>query len=233
MTDKLRVSVVMPTFNEEKALPLMVESIRRHTAAYDTEILIVDSSKDDTPVIAERLGVRVISQPPRGHGIALRAAITSASGDFIVTSDCDDTYPMEKVPRFVELLSEGSCDIVSGNRMAFPEVRRAMPAANLWANRSFAFIVRLFYGIPTHDVTTGMFGLKRSLVHAIDWETNYSFPSELIIRSGMAGYRYHEEGIGYRLRVGEVTLNRWRSGKAYLRCFLKYRFGLSTPADVL
>lgn len=233
MNPKPKISVVMPTFNEEQALPLMVQEIRRHTEGLDCEILIVDSSRDDTPKIAERLGVKVISQPPQGHGIALRTAITSASGEFIITSDCDNTYPMDRIPDFLNLLSDEGYDMVAGNRLGLRDVRRAMPAANLWANRAFALIVRLLYGIRTHDVTTGMFGLSRRLVHSIEWETNYSFPAELIIRSALAGYRFKEVPIAYKLRVGEVTLNRWRSGKAYLRCFLKYRFGLKTPAGKL
>jgi len=177
--------------------------------------------------------MRVISQPPRGHGIALRAAILAASGDYVITTDCDNTYPMEMIPRFVELLSDQGFDLVSGNRLGTPEVRRAMPPANLWANRAFALVVRVLYRIVTHDVTTGMFGFRREAAHALDWETNYSFPAEIIIRSHLAGLRYQEVPISYRLRVGEVTLNKWRSGKAYLRCFLKYRFHLKTSPDKL
>ncbi len=233
MNSQLKLSVVMPTFNEEKAIPLMVDSIRKNTSQYETEIVVVDSSKDDTPKIAADLGCRVISQPPQGHGIALRTAILSASGDYIITSDCDNTYPMDRIPDFINLLTNEGYDIISGNRLGYKEVTKAMPFANWMANASFAFIVRMLYGINTHDVTTGMFGLKRELVHQIPWETNYSFPSELIIRSVMAGHKYKEIPISYTLRVGEVTLNRWRSGKAYLRCFMKYRFGLNTPASKL
>ncbi len=230
---RAKISVVMPTFNEQDALPLVIADIRKHTEVYDTEILIVDSSKDSTPAVAERLGVKVISQPPQGHGIALRTAIQAASGDFIVTADCDNTYPMDRIPDFIDLLDAQGFDLVSGNRLGTEEVKRAMPGANLWANRSFAFVVRWLYGIPTHDVTTGMFGFRRQAAHAVDWETNYSFPSEIIIRSHLAGLRYKEIPIAYKLRVGEVTLNRWKSGKAYLKCFLKYRFHLKTPANEL
>jgi glycosyltransferase involved in cell wall biosynthesis len=229
----LKLSVVMPTFNEEKALPLVVADIRRYTKDYDTEILIVDSSRDNTAAVAERLGVRVVSQPPRGHGVALRTAIQEAAGDYILTADCDNTYPMDRIPDFVDLLANQGFDLVSGNRLGTAEVRRAMPAANLWANRSFAFVVRMLYGIPAHDVTTGMFGFRKEAARAVAWETNYSFPAEIIIRSGLAGLRYKEVPISYKLRVGEVTLNRWRSGKAYLRCFLKYRFRLAIPAAKL
>ena len=158
---RAKISVVMPTFNEQDALPLVIADIRKHTEAYDTEILIVNSSKDSTPAVAERLGVKVISQPPQGHGIALRTAIQAASGDFIVTADCDNTYPMDRIPDFIDLLDAQGFDLVSGNRLGTEEVKRAMPGANLWANRSFAFVVRWLYGIPTHDVTTGMFGFRR------------------------------------------------------------------------
>ncbi len=233
MNEKLKISVVMPSFNEEEALPLVVEDIKKYTSAYETEILIVDSSRDRTPEIARSLGVKVITQPPRGHGLALREAILSAAGDYIITADCDNTYPMSKIPEFIELLSEKGYDLVSGNRMGLPEVRKAMPRSNLWANRTFAFIVRLLYRIPTHDVSTGMFGMRRDLAHAIPWETNFSFPSEIIIRANLAGYRHLEIPIPYALRVGEVTLHRWRSGKAYVRCFLKYRFNLKiSPRDL-
>ncbi len=229
----MKVSMVMPTFNEEKALPIVVKDIRKYTREYDTEILIVDSSTDNTPSIAGDLGVKVITQPPRGHGIALRTAILSASGDYIITADCDDTYPIEEVPRFINLLTEGGFDIVSGNRLGLREVRKVMPWANLLANRSFACIVRLLYGIQTHDVTTGMFGFRRNAVGSVSWESNYSFPAELIIRSKLCGFRYKEIPIPYRMRVGEVTLNRWRSGKAYLLCFLKYKFNMKILPESL
>ncbi len=231
--EKIRLSVVMPTFNEEEALPVVVEDIRKYTTDYDTEILIVDSSKDNTPQIAKELGVEVITQPPQGHGIALRTAITSASGDYIITADCDNTYPMDRIPDFVNLMVNDGFEVISGNRLGTKEVRKAMPFANLWANRTFAWIVRTLYGIPTHDVTTGMFGLTHKAAHAIEWETNYSFPAEIIIRTNLAGFKYKEVPISYKLRLGEVTLNRWRSGKAYMRCFLKYKFNLNIPPEKL
>lgn len=217
------VSVVMPTFNEEGAIEKVVEDIRRHTSAHPTEILIVDSSSDRTAEIAKRLGVRVIAQKPQGHGIALRAAIQNASGDIVITADCDNTYPMEKIPELVRLITEEGYDLVSCNRLT-RELTREMPLSNRLANMAFAAIVRLLYRIPTHDVTTGMFAMKKSIAHGIPWETNYSFPAEIIIRSNLAKCRYVEVPIAYKLRIGEVTLNKWRSGKAYLRCFAKYRF---------
>lgn len=230
--EKIKLSVVMPSFNEEQAVGPMIEEIRKHTVDYDTEILIVDSSKDKTPEIARGMGARVIQQPPRGHGIALRTAITSARNDYVITSDCDNTYPMDQIPRFVKLLHEDGYDLVSGNRLT-DNLKGQMPWSNMVANKFFALVVRTLYGIPTHDVTTGMFGFRRGLVQSIDWETNYSFPSEIIIRSCLHGIRYTEVPIEYRIRLGEVTLNKWRSGKAYMRCFFKYKWFKNIPVEEL
>jgi glycosyltransferase involved in cell wall biosynthesis len=232
MQNKATLSVVMPSYNEEGAIGPMIESVRRHTADYDTEIVVVDSSRDKTPAIAAKLGARVISQKPQGHGIALRTAIREARNDIIITTDCDNTYPMDYIPMLVEMLMTQGYDLISCNRL-HSQLGNEMPASNKLANRGFAFMVRLLYGIKVHDVSTGMFCMKRSVNDTIQWETNYSFPCEMIIRSNLAGFRHKEVDIPYRIRTGEVTLNKWRSGKAYLRCIFNYRFNLNIDPQKL
>ena len=221
----MKISVVMPTMNEEGAVGKVVADALRHGAPWGPEVVVVDSSRDRTPEMAAAGGARVIRQEPRGHGLALRAAMREAAGDVVVTTDCDDTYPMEYIPHFMELIERGGYDAVSGNRIH--RGNKAMPFANRAANSLFAFLVRLLYGIPAHDVTTGMHAFRREVIHAIPWETNYSFPAELIIKTVKKGYRWKEIDIPYRERIGEVTLNRWRSGKAYLRFIIGYRLGLT------
>jgi glycosyltransferase involved in cell wall biosynthesis len=229
---RLSVSVVMASYNEEKAIGPMIQSIREHTSQYNTEIVLVDSSKDKTPEIAESMGAKVYRQPPKGHGTALREGILRASNDYVVTSDCDCTYPMDRIADFVSLLHKDGYDLVSGNRLS-GSLAGKMPLTNRIANFSFALIVRILYGIKTHDVTTGMFGFKRNLIQAIQWETNYAFPAEIIIRTSKARFNYKEIPIKYEIRIGEVTLNKWRSGKAYLLCFLKYKFFSGISVDKL
>jgi len=226
----MKLSAVMATLNEEGAIGKVIEDVKKNTKGHELEIVVVDSSSDRTAEIAEGKGAKVIRQPKSGHGIALRAAMLAAGGDVIITTDCDDTYPMDYVPKFLELIGAGY-DVVSGNRMN--RMTRAMPLSNRLANFGFALIVRILYGISTNDVTTGMFAIRREVVHAIPWETNYSFPAEIIIRTNLNGFKYKQIDIPYRGRIGEVTLNKWRSGKAYLRCFLKHRFNLKIEPRLL
>jgi len=222
----------MPCFNEEKAVGAMIENIKKNSDAFDLETLLVDSSRDQTPEIARAMGARVIEQKPQGHGMALREAINQAAHDIVITSDCDNTYPMEFIPQLVQLVTEGGYDLVSCNRL-HAGLGKEMPFMNKFGNWLFALLVRLLYGINTHDVTTGMFCMKKAVAETVKFEANYSLPCEIIVRSNMAGFKYKEIDIPYRLRIGEVTLNKWRSGKAYLRCIFNYRFKLGINPENL
>src|SRR5512138_1868186 len=97
----------MITMNEEGAIGKVVNDIRRIVP--DAEILVVDSSRDRTPQIAEGLGCRVIRQfPPQGYGPAMNRAVREVGGDVVITLDCDDTYPVEEIPRFLSLIGGGA-----------------------------------------------------------------------------------------------------------------------------
>ncbi len=232
MAEKTKLSVVMPSYNEEEAISGMIEGVKKHTSGFDTEIVVVDSSSDKTGDVARRLGARVIWQKPQGHGMALKAAIKEAKGDIIITTDCDNTYPMESVPALVGMIQNEGYDLISCCRMN-DRLGREMPVANKFGPWLFAALARALYRIDTHDVTTGMFCMKRALAEKTVWENNYSLPCEIILRANLAGFKYKEVDIPYRIRTGVTTLNKWRSGKAYLKCLFKYRFHLNTDPKEL
>ena len=98
---------------------------------------------------------------------------------------------------------------------------------NKLANRLFALLVRLLYGINVSDVATGMFCFTQHLNRAIHLETRLTVPIELIIKTHLAGFKQSEIDIPYRIRVGDVTLQRWKSAKAAIRCIFNYRFNLN------
>lgn len=219
----MRLSVVMASMNEAKSIASMIEQIKHHSPA-GTEIVVVDSSSDETPEIAKQMGAKVISQVPQGHGAAMKKALSEAAGETVITTDCDLTYPMDKIPLFLSLIENENYDLVSGGRMD-KELSRQMPLANKIANFLFAHTVRLLYGIKTKDVSTGMFAMTNDYART-DWRGNFSLPAEIIIRSKLNKKKYLEIPIEYKIRVGETTLNKWRSGKAYLRSFFYWKFGL-------
>ncbi len=225
MTDVLLISIVMPSYNEEQAVGVVLDDITRHGASFNKEIILVDSSTDRTAEIAQDKGAAVIQTPPAGHGAALRQGLSAARGDIIITADCDNTYPMEYIPKLIHIIQNEPVDLISCNRLT-ARLRKEMPFSNKVANKLFALLVRVLYGIAVRDVATGMFCLTRKLRDTIILENNLTVPIELIIKTHLAGFRQKEINIPYNVRIGDVTLRKWTCGIAALKCIFNYRFKL-------
>ena len=204
----MKVTVSMITLNEEAAVAKVVGDIRRVVPG--AEIFVVDSSRDRTAEVAESLGCRVFKQfPPKGYGPAMDRAVRDARGDIVITLDCDDTYPVDAIPKLIALIDEG-WDLVNATRLA--RRPKAMPLANYVANRVFAWTARLLHGIRTTDVHSGMRAYRKSMVDAMQWDPNGpALPVDMLILPYRRGFRVTEIPIEYRERIGATTLQRFRS----------------------
>ena len=205
----MKLTVSMITMNEEKAVAKVVGDIRR--VVPDAEILLVDSSKDRTAEVAQELGCRVIKQfPPQGYGPAMDRAVREGSGDIVITLDCDDTYPVEVIPRLVELVEKEGYDLVNTTRVW--RRPKAMPFANFLANRFFALGARVMHGLKTTDVHSGMRAYRKSMIEKVRWNPKGpALPVDMIVIPHRMGFRIAEVPIDYRERIGTTTLQRFSS----------------------
>ncbi len=216
------ISVVMITMNEEKAIGTVVEDIRKYVP--DAEILIVDSSKDKTPEIAESMGVKVIRQfPPKGYGRAMDLALRSASGDVVITLDCDNTYPANMIPELARLVLEEGYDIVDGSRLKTkPE---AMPMINYLANIGFAMIASVFFFKFLKDLHSGMRAYRKTLIEKLKYEpTGAALPVELLLRPIKMGAKVKIVYIDYFERIGQSTMMPLQSAWWTIKRIMKVRF---------
>lgn len=214
------LSVVMGTYNEEESIGVVLEDIERVTDG-DAEIICVDGSSDRTPEIAREHGANVIEQKPQGYGVAVREAVLSANRPVIVTTDCDDTYPMDALGEFLSLINEGY-DVVSGDRLYHGA--KKMPAFNRLGNSVFALLASGLMGERVHDTTTGMRAYRREVVQQIKWTENTGLSAELLIRPLMRGYSVREQPITYRERRGETKLDPIEGGLAITKSIVKVCF---------
>ncbi len=204
------LAVVMGTYNEEAAIETVLSDIDRVTDGR-AEVVCVDSSSDRTPEIAREHGATVVEQEPQGYGVAVREAVLTPDRPVVVTTDCDDTYPMAALPRFLERINEGY-DVVSGDRLYHGA--DAMPAFNRLGNAAFAALASALTGTRIHDTTTGMRAYRRDLLQDIVWTENTGLSAELLLRPLIRGYDVREEPIEYRERKGETTLDPIEGGYA-------------------
>jgi glycosyltransferase involved in cell wall biosynthesis len=204
------MAVVMGTYNEEEAIETVLTDIEEVTDG-KAEVVCVDGSSDRTPEIARDHGATVIEQEPQGYGVAVEEAISTPDRPIIVTTDCDDTYPMEQLPEFLELVNEGY-DVVSGDRLYHGA--DAMPAFNRLGNHLFALAASVLMGERVHDTTTGMRAYRKEVIESIEWTENTGLSAELLIRPLMRGYDVREHPIEYRERAGETKLDPIEGGYA-------------------
>jgi glycosyltransferase involved in cell wall biosynthesis len=205
------ISVAMITMNEEKAVARVIEDISDALRGREYEIVIVDSSRDATPVIAAGQGARVIRQfPPKGYGRAMGRVLQECAGDVVVTLDCDGTYPASEIPRIADMVLSGECDLVNASRL---EHRPAhMPFSNYLANWLFAVTGSLLTGVKSTDVHSGMRAYSHRLIRSVQFDpAGPALPVELLLKPVLQGFKMREIFIPYGQRIGETTLHRWSS----------------------
>jgi glycosyltransferase involved in cell wall biosynthesis len=191
--------------NEEKAVASVIADIRKY--APDAEILLVDSSKDRTPEIAEQAGARVIRQfPPQGYGKAMELALRSGQGDVVVTLDCDNTYPASQIPVLVSMILNDGWDLVDGSRLkAKPD---AMPLINYLGNRLFAITASILFRRKVTDLHSGMRAYRKSMIDELDFlAKGAALPVELLLLPIKLGYKVTTLFIDYHDRLGVSTMN--------------------------
>ena len=207
------VSVVMGTYNEEAAVGGVLAAIDDATDGA-AEVVCVDGSTDRTPEIAREHGAHVIEQDPQGYGVAVEAALAAAERPVVMTTDCDGTYPMDRLPDFLAAINAGD-DVVSGDRLYYGA--ETMPGFNRLGNHAFALLGSALVGERVHDTTTGMRAYRREVIDAIEWTENTGLSAELLLRPLARGYTVRELPIEYGERRGETTLDPLAGGAAIAR----------------
>jgi glycosyltransferase involved in cell wall biosynthesis len=223
------ISVAMITMNEEKAVASVIADIRAALHDREHEIVIVDSSRDSTPEIAERLGARVIRQfPPQGYGHAMARVLGECRGLVTVTLDCDGTYPTVEIPRLADMVLSGDCDLVNASRL---EKRpAAMPWPNYLANWVFAVTGRILVGVKSTDLHSGMRAYSRRVIERVNVDPNGpALPVDLLLKPALMGFRIQEVFIPYGERIGETTLHRWASTLWTFRRIFRLAFTHPAP----
>ena len=119
-----RVSIIIPTLNEEKGIRDTIDRIPQSVKEY-SEILMVDGmSEDETVSEAEKAGAKVIILEERDKGLAMRTGAKLAKGKILVFLDGDGTYPSQDIPEFLSRVQPNI--LIIGNSIPFVKTRRTI-----------------------------------------------------------------------------------------------------------
>ncbi len=222
MIRNLRISAVVPCFNEEGGIR---QVILRMPVRVD-EIVVADNrSTDRTAEVARSMGARVIPVETRGYGAALAGGFAAATGDVIVSLDGDATYPPEEIPRLVGQLEDRQWDFLSACRFPLAEPS-AMSGTNQLGNWILTQATRVLYWRSIRDSQSGMWVFRRSILPRLKLTSpGMAFSEEIKIEAILRGLRFGEVHIPYGERVGTVKLQKWRDGFHNLWFLVRKRVG--------
>jgi glycosyltransferase involved in cell wall biosynthesis len=198
-----RIAAIIPALDEAQSIARVVEGLRGQGPLASGEIIVVDNgSTDGTGEVARRAGARVVREVRRGYGYACLAGVLAADADIIVFLDGDAADDPDDLARVLEPLHAGEAEIVVGSRALGSRARGSMTWQQIVGNRVAAFLMRALCGVGVSDV--GPFrAIRREDLLALGMrEMTYGWPSEMIVKSARAGYRYREVPVRYHRRIG-------------------------------
>jgi hypothetical protein len=218
----LRVSVVIPCYNEEEGIQHVIRSLPKSV----DEIVVVDNnSTDRTAEVSAALGARVIPEKRKGYGAAYKAGLPAVTGDITVTLDGDGSYPTEQIEEVIAYLVDRKLDFVSASR--FPlQNPEAMTFTNKVGNSILTLAMFLLFGRAIRDSQSGMW-VYRSRVYPLMKLTSDGMPFSEEIKIEAIRHkeiRFGEYHVKYHQRIGEVKLEKWRDGFRNLFFLLRKRF---------
>jgi dolichyl-phosphate beta-glucosyltransferase len=208
----LLLSIIIPAHNEENRLPGSLTRIFAFLEGqpYQSEVLVIENgSSDRTAQVVEAMapthtGLRLLREPARGKGLAVRRGMQESSGAYRFICDADLSMPIEEVNRFLPpILNEA--DIAIASREAPGAVRYGEPFHRHWFGRVFNLLVRTLAVPGFHDTQCGFKCLRGEVaddLFAVQRLDGWTFDVELLFIALKRGYRVVEVPIPWYYNPG-------------------------------
>jgi glycosyltransferase involved in cell wall biosynthesis len=225
----MKVSVIIPVFNERGTIEQVVNAVR--AAPIDNiEIIVVDDASTDgtQQVLKEKISAmadQIIYQPRNsGKGAALRAGFAAATGDVILVQDADLEYNPADYPTLLEPIVSGKADAVFGSRFMGGRPHRVLYFWHMVGNRFLTLLSNMFTNLNLTDLETCYKVFRAPLVKSLDLRENrFGFEPEVTAKLARTRCRIYEVGISYNGRTySEGKKVNWKDGFRAIYAIVRY-----------
>lgn len=224
----MKLSVVIPAYNEAENLPKTVRVIYEELVKenIEHEILVSnDNSEDNTADVIEELEKKyptmrhVFNAKPNGYGYAVRKGVENFNGDCVVVTMADLSDEPKDIVKYFRKMEETGCDMVFGSRWIEGAKVVDYPKKKLWLNRLVNNCIRFMFMFKYNDVTNGFKLFSKETMEGLKpfVSGQFSFALELPLKAIIRGYNYEVvPNNWYNREVGESNLKIGKMMKRYL-----------------
>lgn len=225
----MKLSIVIPIYNEEALLPRVLERIRR--LPLDKELILVDDcSQDNTWQILQQEAVKhpdiviLHHKKNQGKGASIRTGLEHVTGDIVIIQDADLEYNPEDIPAVIAPIVEGKVKVAYGSRFLGNIKKMRLP--NRVANYLLAWLVSILYGQKITDEATAYKAFRTEVIKQIKLNcTRFEFCPEVTAKVLKRGYKIIETPVSFEARTFEEGKKiGWRDFIVAVYILLKYRF---------
>ena len=225
----MKISVVIPVFNERATIEPIVNAVR-HADIGKIEIIVVDDGSVDgtREVLKEKvssLADKIIYQPRNlGKGAALRAGFEAATGDVVLIQDADLEYNPSDYPTLLEPILSGKADAVYGSRFMSGRPHRVLYFWHMVGNRFLTLLSNMFTNLNLTDLETCYKAFRADVIKKLDLrEDRFGFEPEVTAKLAKARCRIYEVGISYNGRTySEGKKVNWKDGVRAIYAIVRY-----------